>query len=1256
MIISFFAITKTSGYWGLTMIPLLVCSFMYLFVYCNKVNSNFEFIPTYLWRHPPPSDSYPLPPSSGKDNGNGNGNGNGNLGKDMEDIQKFEKKSEDTLQKHNSYTSLKGGEGVKNNNIIGMEKLNLPNINSYNISSVFSPYGFLFDADTNKINGMGRKKRSKLRHYESESPIKFSDRHFVDADIRNAREKVGDDNNLNVFFFNQNVHLGESVFRDPKYGYMENWISNKEKLDRNKTLVGANKKGDLKKLKAKRVKSRILIDQNTREIAMRKNSESVVSHKINKTSIGNNRGNEAQINNSLGLRKENGAKKYIKSSSPAIGYHSSVMNESSYSDSKFKAVKSLNSMQDSDTDAVAKASGVLVPRNKNELGTGKLRKRGIRKNGRYEYGSVEHKNMEVMEYKNYMGAVSRKNPLYDGKLGDGIRSKSRIAGVDGNVQLDDLHVEEIKLIENMILVEEGGGLYSRSNSTYSLRDSSKKNGIDTVKSKGSKLENILDNSGYKNVKNENIRANKNSEKHSTSSLKKFFGYKNSGNKVLSSNSVSNTSFYSSDNASSFDSSKKGLAIRLNTENSFNSLYSGSSYTNSTASLNSIRGGMNNSTNENKYVSSLYKSERYVPSNLNGYGEYFSWYSSEAERGITIPTVPNIARINKDKHTSLPNVLTRNGMKSFSNYAQINGEDQYLWYEEKRAIQFMKRKNSSNISLYGSMVSNSVSVAASLYGSEVNNSMLDDSQLTKIAKAKMSEISSTTEFSRTAMSERGNGSANGDRSFESKNVVAAIMTKIKQAVEGMHDSANEFLFSDFNPAAAILDGSIDILFSNTAEQRVDYDLHFDSITKRDDKCKLDLNYDDLSLSYFDIEERSARQNVGRRIGNIVNKVLKRKRVSNENILSSMSNSDSGNSINGSSNGSSSNVTRNNEVSARLGESHSIEIGKSSSGGTIEIASQLNEDNGRTYPRFAETEQEYLKSEKTEVSVDGSESILGVGTEFGGRSRGIPGSMFKYEFGLTATEKREKVKNFVNHGDNGRMIGGDRSSPKKSKNDLRESHQPRNNDGKGKDDIGYALADTRVSRCDSGAKRSPLSKNSNYDYFSKNINSKRMTRYKPSLQSLFRLSGLRYQPGADTDCEKGHCSDPNCASNNLESRSHAIEDHIASPTKLIADHAYANNTGQDVLKLKGENAGDKFSKVIVARGTKSPSINSSIVKNSANYQRFSAEAQHELLPNKHCDYIEPPMLRVPGILDGSVNDYVHPGLYGKLPELWLPVKSD
>ncbi|OMJ20460.1 hypothetical protein AYI69_g6199 [Smittium culicis] len=525
------------------------------------VNSNFEFIPTYLWRHPPPSDSYPLPPSSGKDDGNGN------VGKDMKDRQNFEKKSEDTLQKHNSYGSLKGGEGGKSNNVLGMEKLNLPNINSYNISSVFSPYGFLFDADTNKVHGIGPKKRSKLRHYESESPINYSNRHFVDVDIKNAREKVGDGNNLNVYFFNQNANLGESVFKDPKYGYMENWILNKEKLNRNKTLVGANKKSDLKKTKAKRVKSRILSGQKTRENVLRKNSESVFSHKKNNSSFGHNRSKEAQINNSFGLRNEIGAKKYIKSSSPAIGYDSSVVNESSYSDSKFKAVKSLNSMLDSDTDAVAKASGVLLSRNKNEVGTGKLRKRGIRKNGGDEYGSVEHKNMEVLEYKNYMGAVNRKNPLFDGKLGDGIRSKPRILGVDGNEQLDDLHVEEIKLIENMILAEEGGGLYSRSNSTYSLRDGAKRNGIDTGKSKGSKLDNILDNYGYKNTKNENVGASKNSEKISSGSLKKLFGYKNSGNNVLSSTSVSNTSFYSSDNGNGFDCSKKGLAIRLNTENS-----------------------------------------------------------------------------------------------------------------------------------------------------------------------------------------------------------------------------------------------------------------------------------------------------------------------------------------------------------------------------------------------------------------------------------------------------------------------------------------------------------------------------------------------------------------------------------------------------------------------------------------------------------------------------------------------------------------
>ncbi|KAJ2403275.1 hypothetical protein GGI23_000067 [Coemansia sp. RSA 2559] len=58
--------------------------------------------------------------------------------------------------------------------------------------------------------------------------------------------------------------------------------------------------------------------------------------------------------------------------------------------------------------------------------------------------------------------------------------------------------------------------------------------------------------------------------------------------------------------------------------------------------------------------------------------------------------------------------------------------------------------------------------------------------------------------------------------------------------------------------------------------------------------------------------------------------------------------------------------------------------------------------------------------------------------------------------------------------------------------------------------------------------------------------------------------------------------------------------------------------------------------------------------ANYQRYAVEAQSTFAPDQYTDYTQTPMLNFNGILDRGIQDYVHPGLVGELPTLWLPVK--
>ena len=63
----------------------------------------------------------------------------------------------------------------------------------------------------------------------------------------------------------------------------------------------------------------------------------------------------------------------------------------------------------------------------------------------------------------------------------------------------------------------------------------------------------------------------------------------------------------------------------------------------------------------------------------------------------------------------------------------------------------------------------------------------------------------------------------------------------------------------------------------------------------------------------------------------------------------------------------------------------------------------------------------------------------------------------------------------------------------------------------------------------------------------------------------------------------------------------------------------------------------------------------MKQMANYQRFTSEAQHTLAHDKFSDYSQSPMHIVDGVLDDSLYDYINPAMVGELPILWLPGKS-
>ncbi|KAJ2878161.1 hypothetical protein H4R27_005929 [Coemansia aciculifera] len=78
-------------------------------------------------------------------------------------------------------------------------------------------------------------------------------------------------------------------------------------------------------------------------------------------------------------------------------------------------------------------------------------------------------------------------------------------------------------------------------------------------------------------------------------------------------------------------------------------------------------------------------------------------------------------------------------------------------------------------------------------------------------------------------------------------------------------------------------------------------------------------------------------------------------------------------------------------------------------------------------------------------------------------------------------------------------------------------------------------------------------------------------------------------------------------------------------------------------------------IYSAATVMPALDPSTLRPTAmQYQQHSSELPHGTKMNrKHTDFAQPNQSYVKGVLDSTPFSYIHPGLYGDLPSLWLPV---
>ncbi|OLY79935.1 Calcium permeable stress-gated cation channel 1 [Smittium mucronatum] len=1187
IIISFFAVTKTTGYWGLLMIPLIIGSFMYLFIYVNKVTANFEFIPMYLWKHPPPSNSYPKPPPSSSD-GWGTSSSNSS--------RTFGKKSDDTLQKFNSFQSFN-----PNNPripILGMDGINLPKTSEYQPSGInyaYSQSGLYPEIE--KDGQIRREKRSKLFHVRSDSPVNFLERYFDQIDPKKNTESR---DRVNAFFFTQKLNRNfdnlfkENLDYERSIGYTGYSHLDKKPLNVYTSLADIAKQGSVKLAKgvAKKLSGVHKYKKDLNNSFSNPSNEKPGGVLVSKNA---NTNKHKEILKSLDRNNKN--LYVIQSSSPDLfnisrdnqlnreytlnsGYlhpnehrNSKIVNSASLGN--FPKFTNLRENVDSPR------FGLKRDYYKSKL-TGRVR--SIRSGNKFNTKMRSRKVLNNSDYIEYIKLVSQFNS-------DQIKDK------DNNVSIgtikprdkNDLHGEEIKKIENMILTEEGGGPNSKTASSYSLAKdlkNEKKSKQEIVKSSGL-------NGSMNHLQTSNGLVVSNSKKDSAwKSLRMFFSNKGS---------VENNNFEKLTSISSLSDSlgpvkypeNNGLGIKLVGGNSCNSLTSISNYTNSTDSLNYSGNMFRDNEIIRKYYQQEYKRRGLVSPEMLEYYDYFGTPNSFDDFSVINLKHPESARIKPDFRFSLPVLLDTNQRPVFDNRHSLGNGHYNLQLTRYDSSSFERRV--SELMVASSSENDSRSAALSIYGDHVVASDAVDSQETKVNR---------NNSLRTGSSDTS-GTISGDQKGDSMDPNDAELTlvgKIKTIFEKVHDSTSDFFFSDFNPASSILDGSIDILFSNTAEQKVDYNLEFSKLGNDDENCGLDVNYDDLSLSYFGNGDKNRSTGIGNNIGRMVKKILKRKRISHENILAStgptVSNGVEYNQVPGTEN--------KGEVSA-LGHDNNQTIGHEKS-----IANGHGDIEGNRSVRSSQSQIIIeIKGNSgigsSDQDMHNSNDKLSGGTPVSTKSNELVGSAirsqktevtigkglgpYKYEFGQTLAEKRSKIAALKNgHDQNSSFEGksGNKSSDHKIQPLGNYSISPSIRSGNSGDN----------SSKSANSKRSPINKNSNYDYFNKNVNLKRMTKYPLSLYSMFNVE------------ESGP------------------------------------NDGEDLKLIKSKGSG-------ITGG--STNNEDQYRRYSANYQKFAAEAQHELLPSKHSDYKEPPMLRVPGILDGSVMDYVHPGLYGTLPELWLPVKS-
>ncbi|PVU96302.1 hypothetical protein BB561_001259 [Smittium simulii] len=1116
---TFFVMSKTTGYWGLSMVPLLVASFFFLFYYCLNCKSKYEFIPMYLWRHPPPNTSYPPPPY--KKNSSAQSfststqvNSSGYFNDIAASPNAFTPMSSKTASKigqqptyHNPSANpalFQTPNKLFRENVFGSS---VPDdYNKYkkasNTSEKLAGYSDILASDPK----LQRKKIKNSIHQPSLAEIAaYGSMSFL--------KRLASTNNMKLKSkFSSNFQAGH---QDPKSA------GNMESFGMGAPILFGSGGDYIKGHDIRKLFEYNLSNDDVVQTGKKKNK--FLSFDANIPSLRRFKSNRFQSKPRLLRHQSSNNKSYQKTKSYG--------NTTECSHSRSPGIE---------------ITSPLVLNNKTATRLSLEQIRRIEEMVLYEEGFSSSQNMEIaaLEYEHPQHNIMKVNSEFS------LITKKKIAKVKNRFQLKPQSTQDYRANHKNANKKQEYTKHDTCGNLLRISNKSK--------------------SADKNVNHQTILNNRGI------------------NSPLFLNRSSINSMVLSDYDGSVASGLDSVMIKLPTLTKLSTLNIHASTDFTTYSdYNKYRKISKFNTYENRDFGSLAgipastASHSEIVSDHRGYLPYNSQTGTAQTSGPLFHSSSSL--INSRAAAEHSVTKYRGNPSKLYDFGYCADPYNKIQYEANPVAAYcMFELNRANI-LSDQSINNSNGNIFASYEHQKNAFVSNNSLIS------YSDFNSSTDSVFGALT----GTPSVDHLYTDS--VDTLAPKKKSIKKNFIKLIRRVLYNDFNPATAILDGSMDIIFSNTSAQLVDYNLGTLS------PLKYKVNYDDLSLSLINLYAEA-----------ILSPKRKRLPQNTHHKNCKFGTSATFDSCN--------NYCAKTRTSTHLSNKMSLVCENNGHIKNFEFKKYFDTNVGQNNntdffkifhndsikPNFNKWSSSRSGLAETESSVPCLKSNSYWDTKISNYS----------SLDYNDIEDPPKTKRFRRN--NGLNISHTSESVDASNNSsLKESQTVKN----------YFFTESpKLDTSQPNQFRHTSNLNSTTD------NSETFASTNCALSTPDKFFSARESIQSDKGNMSGFENKApsiisssfmlNLGTNNCSKLDSASIPKI-SPRKSISNEFNVFNTTKKFV-------------------------------NVSNYQKYSADAQHELLTNNQSDYLEPPMQTVYGILDGSVSEYFHPGLNGNLPQLWLPVK--